>query len=368
MNRLASSRAEGQPDREPGRNGEHSSGIRFGAAHVPIAEAPVRTPPRAGALAFSGDPVAEIKRFQLLGESSEPSRPPSSSNGVSTTAATPGATRAEGGEATPRIRDTGATEGVPCFREQLLPLVYRRASFMYYRGSSRYARHREIVGHDDVVPVPLVVDAFAMYLCRRLPAFMVARLGPLGLRRAAEFAAAWLHLASLVAKSLLRPVRFVLQHLRGARAWLHRDRHARALVKRHFVSRSPRFDVGAIFESSVALDGHEFSGRTLTLYWRRVRRYREVCQIYVHLFPEDPACLPPDRAVHGHFFKDHFPALDIADWPRNRVYRDVIDMADLPEGHYRIVVGLVRVRDVGRVNVDATGGDSIDLGWITLGR
>jgi hypothetical protein len=359
MTRLASSHSDGHSDHEPSRNGVHTNGV-----HAPTDAPASRTPLQASGRTLDARSVIEIKPDQAAGEFSATT--PADSQ--LTDAKHAEAKRSEVVATTPRIKDTGPTEGVPRFREHFIPLVYRRVSFMYYRASTRFTRHREIVGRANVMPVPLVVDALAMYLCRRLPAFMVARLGPRGLRRVAEFAATTLHVIGIIAKKLLWPVRFALRHLRRLRAWLHRKRHTRALIKRHFVPRSPSFNAGALFESAVALDGHEVSGRTLTLFWRRVRWYPEVCQIFVHLFPENTACLPTDREIHGYFFKDHFPAMDIAHWPRGRAYRDAIDLTDLPEGHYRIVVGLVRVRDVGRVNVDATGADSVDLGWITLNK
>lgn len=364
MTRLASSHSEGNSEHEPSRNGVHATGTHSNGVHAPAADAPAgRTSPHSHARTLDADSVIEIKPdltpIDLAAQtrSSAPeAEPPTSAK----------AKRTETAATTPRIADTGPTEGVPRFREHFIPLVYRRISFMYYRASTRFTRHREIVGRSNVMPVPLVVDALAMYLCRRLPAFMVARLGPRGLRRVAEIAAAALHIFGIIAKKLLWPVRLALRAARTTKAWLHRRRHTRSIIKRSFVPRSPSFSAGALFESAVALDGHEVSGRTLSLYWRRIRWYPEVCQIFVHLFPENPACLPADRAIHGYFYKDHFPALDISRWPRGRAYRDAIDLTDLPEGHYRLVVGLVRVRDVGRVNVDATGEDSIDLGWITL--
>jgi hypothetical protein len=265
--------------------------------------------------------------------------------------------------ASSRAVDTGPREGVPEYRERLLPMVFGRLSFAYYRASLRYQRHRHIVGRSNTLPVPLLIDSLSIYLCRKLPAWAVARLGPSGVRRAAEIVERTIHAGASTARAVASP--FV-----GAARWVssvsRRRRQRRAMLATHFLDRAPIQGPGLLFASCFVLEGHEVSPGALRLYWRSVRRFPETCQVFVHLFPEDPSVLTEDRRIHGHFCKDHAPVMDVAAWPRHRTYRDEVSLAGLPPGFYRLVVGIVQVRGVRRLPVDATGESSADLGWIRI--
>lgn len=263
----------------------------------------------------------------------------------------------------PRPADCGPREGVPEYRERLLPLLFGRLSFAYYRKSLRYQRHRHIVGRGNTLPVPLLIDSLSIYLCRKLPARVVARLGPGGIRRTAEILERTVHAAASIAKAVGAPAARAARWALGKR---RRIRHRRAMLRAHFLDRSPVQAPGALFASCFLLEGHELRGANLRLYWRCVRSYPEPCQIFVHLFPEDASILPEERRVHGYFCKDHAPAMDVSTWPRRRTYRDEVSLADLPPGYYRLVVGLVQVRGVRRLPVDATGETGAELGWIKV--
>ena len=106
----------------------------------------------------------------------------------------------------------------PPFSERLLPLLYRRLSFVYYRRSERYARYLARMGTDAVVPVPPIAEALAVYLSQRLPAWFVSHLGVGGLQRMGKLLALALAIGRFFARPALRLLRMVWRALKRVRA------------------------------------------------------------------------------------------------------------------------------------------------------
>ncbi|MDX2146760.1 MAG: hypothetical protein SFZ23_04490 [Planctomycetota bacterium] len=261
-----------------------------------------------------------------------------------------------------------AAREAPPAHDGLWVLVMRRLSFSLYRSSRRYERYRRTVGDANVLPVGVLSDAIAVLLARRLPASLVARLGPEGLlrvsRRIHRGLAVLGGFAAGLARIALAPARWFFRGRRQrARARDMATKHAQL-----FHERSPIENAPALFGSAVRLHGYDSAaGDALTMYWSRVGPMPDPCQIFISLFPEHENLLPPERRVHGYFFKDHWPALPLPDWPRGKVYRDQTSLTDLPPGYYRVLVGWVSTRTLQRLGIDGGNTNAVELGWLRVG-
>lgn len=251
------------------------------------------------------------------------------------------------------------TDGPPCARRERLPALLYRHTVLSLVGRDGNEAHR--------AAIPATSEALAVYLSRRLPARMVNRLNLPGLLAAGRFMGGAVALAVGIIRPILRAVAGVWDaHRRRAdvrAARKHIVQHAPGVLSR----RPPMEDLSIGFDGRVRLLHVHFDGATVQSWFRRTGRVDHDCQIFVHLHPQDSRVLPPSRAEHGCFCKDHFFALPIRCWRKSEVFRDDTSVGDLPAGHYRLVVGVIEVHSLERFAVDGSGAMSADLGWITIG-
>lgn len=241
------------------------------------------------------------------------------------------------------------------YAEPLLPLIWRHASLAQYRRSPRGRREQL----DPAEAMPVLSELLAVWLAERLPPRLVCRLDVGGLFR----------LGRLMGRLMTTGANAILAAGRAAR-WLKRLVLAPKLAPDaagHFIAQSPVENAQVLIGTSVLLRGYRLEPEALTCYFEATQRVANEGQIFVHLFPELPASLPPERAAHGCLCKDHHPAVPFTQWPRGRVIVDRTSLADVAPGYYRVCVGLVDLATVQRVPVDGQPNASIDLGWVRLG-
>lgn len=245
------------------------------------------------------------------------------------------------------------------FRERLLPLLYRRFTFILYRSSPRYRDYVHRVGPGRVVSVPRYPDAITYYLAQRLPSPIVARIGEDGLlilsERLHRVCSVLGAAARVVAKPMLLLLRGLVGHLRR-----------RSAVCQHSVLRAPVNNVRTLLGGAIRVEGFAVQNDVLELYLRRVGRVRNHCQIFVHLRPEKRSVLPWDRVRYGFFCKDHDPPITLPSWPKGRTLRDRTDLSDLPSGLYRVSIGVIDVVTLQCMEDYTTCRPSVDLGWIGI--
>lgn len=241
-------------------------------------------------------------------------------------------------------------------RERLAPLLWRRLSLWMYRRSERFGRHRSRAAPNDLLPVPALVDALTVYFLDRLPARTTARIGVEGCRRRARALVSVLTFGH----ALVRPAWLLA---RGA-IRLARRRGERAAVP-YFLRRAPIENVQVTLADRVQLCGFAFDGASIRTYWRRVTPVPHAVQIFVHLYPPGPQEMP-FRGAPQRVCKDHFPRCPLAEWPRGRVYEDVVELCDVPAGDYRVDIGMIDVVRLERFEDRLTGRTAVDLGWIRL--
>jgi|GEM_PF-5876773 len=124
--------------------------------------------------------------------------------------------------------------------EPLLPLLFRRISFAYYRRSERY---RWYVAHspiDDIHPVPALADALLLELLSRLPARAVRALGLRSLRGLARGLAFGVRCLEIIGKYLFLSARSVYRALRRLGRWARRTRSGPATAAPPFATPAER--------------------------------------------------------------------------------------------------------------------------------
>jgi len=246
-------------------------------------------------------------------------------------------------------------------------MLARRLSFVRYRVSPRFARHRTIVGADGVQPIPRFGDLLSVYLASRLPTHVVARLNLSGLQRVSRFTESTTKLVGRLFSLLLRPAWWFLHTRRTLGPALHARRLRTQLEAAHTVPVPEQSNVGIILDGRVLIEGFEVKPTAARLWLRAVKPVAETCQVFVHLFPEHQTALPEDRRIHGYLCKDHYPTIEIKQWKPHRSFRDEIALEDVPPGFYRIEIGLIDVKTFREFPVDGSDRTSIDLGWIRVG-
>lgn len=241
-------------------------------------------------------------------------------------------------------------------RERLAPLLCRRLSLWMYRRSERFGRHRSRSDLDELLPVPDLVDSLTVYFLDRLPARTVARIGEPGCRRRARALVSVLTFAHALARPAWRLARgaYRLVRRRG-------DRAAPSMFHR----RAPIENVQVTLADRVELCGFAFDGASVRTYWRRIAATPHPVQIFVHLYPSGPPESQSDGAPL-HLCKDHDPRCPLAEWPRGRVYEDVVELCDVPPGDYRVDIGMIDLVRLERFEDRLTGQTAVDLGWIRL--
>ncbi len=254
----------------------------------------------------------------------------------------------------------------PICRDRLLPLVYRRATLTLYRRSGKHAARRLRVGTEGILPVPSMADVWAVYLSETLPPATIMRWPPSRLFRLAcgiNRVCRMIYSCARLAFHIVRPAWRLQRRLRQA---LAEHSRVKAMDRLHFVSRPPVADLDVLIGGSVRLRGFTFEANVLRCFLQRVGPVPNRCQIFVHVYPEDAGLLPPDRAGHGFFCKDHDPALELSRWPRSRVYRDEVPFDDLPPGFHRVEIGVIDVSTLERMAVEGTDGSAVNLGWLRV--
>ena len=256
---------------------------------------------------------------------------------------------------------------IPPHADSLLAILCRRLTFARYRKSPRFARvHSRTVGSTPL-PVPLIQEQLAVYLADKLPDYVVARLGPAGVTRLATGVVTALKTCGVILRVATSPLRWSTRRLRMLRAWSAARRH-RSHIESAYMSRRPAEEnLSVLLDGRVLVEGFRADAGHARLWLRPVKPVTQTCQIFFHLFPENPDLLPEDRRIHGYLCKDHFPAVEPKDWRADRSFRDDISLADIPAGFYRIEAGMVEVGTFRRFPVSGSTRDSVDLGWVRIG-
>lgn len=230
-------------------------------------------------------------------------------------------------------------------------MLWRRLSTCYYRRSSRFGRHRALVGDDQMLPLPPLEDELTLYFLDRLPTWLLGNDQLTHARRFARVFTAAIGVIGALIGIGFAAARMVKRSISGQPA----DPHG------VFIERAPVGNAG-IDLGPVRLVGYEVNGESMTCYWQRRGKVANACQIFVHLYPANPSELGPVR----HSYKDHAPVCPIAVWSKRRVYVDEVCLRDLAPGSYRIVVGVIDIIRRERFVIAESGQTTVELGWYDL--
>ncbi len=265
-------------------------------------------------------------------------------------------------------READPPRGLESGSEPLAALICRRISLAYYRRSECYARHRGRVGPENALPVPSFGDVLAVYLAQRLPAWAVAGLGSDGLQRLAHGCARVAKCGKPFALAVYVIARAGWRTLSWLRQHTPRFRRLEPAAAAAFVKGAPSAGPRVLLGGRVLLHGGTYAENRLCCYFQRCACVPHACQIFVHLHPAGVPVRQPDEAGTGasYLYKDHDPVCPVPDWPRRRIYRDEISLADLPAGDYRVEIGLIDVVARERLICEETGRLAVDLGWVRV--